>query len=444
MVDLGFLRELNKQFTLDPLAADDPRYVDVVPPQSTVAAALRSDLDLADRPLTLVVAGARGSGKSTQFNRLAADLEASGAYRCVVVDALDYLNGSQPLEIRQLLLIVVADVARQFAGELVAGQHGARERLVTILKRFHLDLKLPGGVELSASAKELKASAAGQSLTIDLTKIDGRVDAFALAQVTEQMRDMRGFEEEVRGFFSALRVQLGCQFVVIVDSIDKFRGSGIDDVDVQRSIARVFVQFREQLRFESHHSIYTVPVHLNYTDPAFSQSYDAAFRFVPIVKLHSMKGERDESAFERLRQVFERRRLNDRRGWDDLMTAEHRDRLIEASGGQLRDLVRLTREVISQVNRYHVDRVVSAELIDGAIAEIQRDFGSLTAEMTALVEEVNATNGVPTIRDSEIPMLARLLEGHVLLAHQNGGLWFEVHPLAAAALDERKRLQQGR
>lgn len=82
---------------------------------------------------------------------------------------------------------------------------------------------------------------------------------------------------------------------------------------------------------------------------------------------------------------------------------------------------------------------MSAAIVSEAISTVQRDFADLYAEDIALVSKVRAANGAPDVTEDELPRLGRLLEAHVLVAHQNGTIWFAVHPLAGAAIAERQR-----
>jgi hypothetical protein len=446
--NLQLFKELTKQFTLDPLEADDPRYVQLRPAGESAVDALRTDLELAERARVLLVAGARGAGKSTEFNRLKVELEASGQYRVAIVDALAYLNGSQPLDIHKLLLILVARTVEVFVNEINDDTHPTtKARLLGLLKRLKIGIKV-AGAEFNVSSEGVTAGFAGQSMTIDLSGGTQEVQSNLLDQVRTETADLHGFVEDVRGFFQDLRRDLGKDLVVIVDSLDKFRGTRETDVEIQRSIATLFVQYREQLGFPSHHMIYTIPAHINSTDPSVAAAYDGAIRFVPVVKLFE-QGDKDETApvaksIRLMTEVATARRTEHGGNVLNLFGTEndHLQRVIIASGGQLRDLFRVLREIVAIAHRRRVALPVPTLVVDEAIAAIQRDFADLYAEDIELVSKVREANGVPDVTEEELPRLGRLLEAHVLLAHQNGVIWFAVHPLAQQAISERKR-QQG-
>ena len=446
--NLQLFKELTKQFTLDPLEADDPRYVQLRPTGESAVDALRTDIVLAERARVLLVAGARGAGKSTEFNRLKVDLEASGAYRVAIVDALAYLNGSQPLDIHKLLLILVARTVEVFVDEINDDTHPTtKTRLLGLLRRLKIGLKV-AGAEFNVSAAGVSAGFAGQSMTIDLSGGTQEVQSNLLDQVRNEAADLHGFVEDVRGFFQDLRRDLGQELVIIVDSLDKFRGTRETDVEIQRSIATLFVQYREQLGFPSHHMIYTIPAHINATDPSVAAAYDGAIRFVPVVKLFG-QGDRDETepipnSVRLMTEVAQARRTKHNEDVHNLLgtDSDHLKRVIIASGGQLRDLFRVLREIVAIAHRLKVALPVPTAVVDQAIAAIQRDFADLYAEDIELIAKVRDSNGAPDVTEEELPRLGRLLEAHVLLAHQNGVIWFAVHPLAQQAINERKR-QQG-
>ncbi len=57
-----------------------------------------------------------------------------------------------------------------------------------------------------------------------------------------------------------------------------------------------------------------------------------------------------------------------------------------------------------------------------------------TEEQLDFLVRVNDGDGSVVPSASEVGMMARLLQGHMLLSHLNGADWYEVHPLARRAL----------
>ena len=111
------------------------------------------------------------------------------------------------------------------------------------------------------------------------------------------------------------------------------------------------------------------------------------------------------------------------------------DEVIHASGGHLRDLFTLLRQLINLVLRLSVPLPVLDEHIEEAIGNVAHDFSQLTAQQESFLHRVSAGNGSVRPEDSEVKRIALLLQSPMLLGHLNGtGGWYEVHPLARRAL----------
>jgi hypothetical protein len=74
------------------------------------------------------------------------------------------------------------------------------------------------------------------------------------------------------------------------------------------------------------------------------------------------------------------------------------------------------------------------EHVEEAIGLIAHDFMKMTAEQKAFLRHVASGDGTVDPQESEVQLMARLLQSHMLLGHLNGQDWYEVHPLARKAL----------
>jgi hypothetical protein len=110
------------------------------------------------------------------------------------------------------------------------------------------------------------------------------------------------------------------------------------------------------------------------------------------------------------------------------------DLLIQASGGHLRDLFTLLRQLVNLILRRSVPLPVTTEHIEEAISYVAHDFSTITQEQERFLRSVAAGDGTVRPADDEIQLMARLLHSHMLLGHLNGQDWYEVHPLARRSL----------
>ena len=75
------------------------------------------------------------------------------------------------------------------------------------------------------------------------------------------------------------------------------------------------------------------------------------------------------------------------------------------------------------------------EHVEEAISLVAHDFLAMTAEQEAFLRWVASGDGTVRPAESEVQLMAKLLQSHMLLGHLNGQDWCEVHPLARRALD---------
>ena len=109
--------------------------------------------------------------------------------------------------------------------------------------------------------------------------------------------------------------------------------------------------------------------------------------------------------------------------------------IISASGGHLRDLFTIITQLLNQIMRQSLSLPLNAAQVDEAIRDSAYGFGSPTKEQLDFLIRVDASpDGSIVPEAGEVGMMARLLQGHMLLSHLNGSDWYEVHPLARRAL----------
>jgi hypothetical protein len=239
--------------------------------------------------------------------------------------------------------------------------------------------------------------------------------------------------EEVAAFLSTLLPagDPGQGSVIIVDGLEKLRGTSENDVAVQESVQALFVAHASKLKFSSHHMIYTVPTYLQFTSPG-ALPFDSRVLPVPVPHVRPRPGQAADTVattVAELREVVSRRLPA-----DEIFAGKQLDKVIEASGGHLRDLFTLLRQVVNLMLRRSLTPPLRDEHVEEAIGLVAHDFMKMTAEQKAFLHQVAAGDGTVDPKESEVQLMARLLQSHMLLGHLNGQDWYEVHPLARRAL----------
>ena len=193
--------------------------------------------------------------------------------------------------------------------------------------------------------------------------------------------------------------------------------------------AGLFVRDSDKLHFGSLHTVYTVPPLLQFEAPG-ALPYDGPVRPVPVPHVRQADGNPFDDGIAQIREVVSRRIA-----WEQLLGEDDRLRaVILASGGHLRDVFRILEEIISSAYGRGAELPVDADHVEDALTVVARDFASISAENAECLEQVHGQHGNPRFAAGQAERLAGLLDTHMLLAHRNGELWNEVHPLARHAL----------
>ncbi len=434
-VSRGELRKWHHALTLGPLAADDPRYVELQDAGRGAVDEIMAEIELHFDSTTQLLSGPSGSGKTTELLRLQHELEQAG-FRVVLLDATRYVNESAPISITEFLVALglgASDALHR--PEHTKPDFGAR--LLTLLRRLNVSLDV-GPLSASVSSDAVSVGALGATLEVDIQR-----ELTSSRPFVDELRSKLSFHigqlyDEVAAFVADLIAQTepereSAGFVFLVDSLERIRGTTDDDEEVQASVQRLFVNHASRLKFTAHHTVYTVPTYLQLTTPG-ALPYDSRVHPVPVPHLTTRDGKIDAAALEslaELREVVHRRLPVERIFAEDTQL----DQIIRASGGHLRDLFTLLRQLINLVLRLSVPLPVSDEHIEEAIGNVAHDFSQLTTQQESFLRRIAAGDGSVRPEESEVQRMALLLQSHMLLGHLNGtGDWYEVHPLARRAL----------
>jgi hypothetical protein len=425
-----FLKRLYARLDDEPLQPEnhelyEPLYSN--PEKEDPVALMRRRINLSKVESFQLFSGFRGTGKTTELFRLKRELENLGGYFVIYADAIEYINPAEPIDISSLLIALAGAFSDRLEAELGAGI--VRESFGARFMRF-LDTKVvinEGGTKIEAGVPGIKAA-------IDL-KFELKSDSTFRQNVKKAFGTRRmEFKDEVNSFF-AEGVRLirqdrgsGTKIVFIFDQLEQMRGAlGLEE-GVIRSVERIFSVDIDLLRLQYIHTIYTVPPWLN-----FLGAQQVSVETLPAVHLWRNDPERspDEFAWAAYRRLV-RRRLEDS-GLQRLFGAapdaanESVDRLIEMSGGQIRDMLRLLREVVLRSGALPVPR----SLIERAITAVRGDFLPIAQEDAKWLDLIarNRVTALPSTEAGPVMRLARFLDNHSVLFFKNGEAWYDVHPL---------------
>ncbi|MFD2234599.1 hypothetical protein [Phaeospirillum tilakii] len=353
-----------------------------------------------------------GCGKSTELSRMCQELEDPHRYWVVRIDLLELIDAHDARYSDVWLA-----VAQKLVDKLEEQGIGVEPVVLNRLRNWfaervltHEELgELKAGIDFEASA------GAGLPLIAKL-----------LARFTTSVKVGSSYRETLRtvmrnsygDFVAALNLLItnaaakiraagkGQEILFVIDGADRFRGE---------DWRRFFVEEVNQLVLVRCIAVYTAPMALK-SSGARLDLFDSLV--LPMVKLHEFDAanSRREAGFTAMRQVVLKRchyRL-----FDSLETL---DRLIEFSGGHLRDLLRLLYFACIEAE----GAVLDSASVEAAAQRLASEYRSwvLAEDYPILVEAARQPQNLGV---SEA--VTRLVEGGALLEY-NSGSWRQPHPV---------------
>ena len=416
-----FLRDFFRQVSDQPLRPTDERYIHLY---DAPEMASNDPVELLARSIewTLgesvqLLSGFRGTGKSTELGRLQQRLEGNG-YLVFRTDIEDYLNLSLPIDVSDFLMAVSGAFSDAIARSEFAAKHLELtpywDRLGNLLDRIQFS-------GLSASLGPGIASASVQLNLKNDPSFKQRLQEHMAGHLGALVSDVREFIETC---VRTLKEQQGNdrEVVLLVDSIEHFRGTLVNAKEVQSSVETLFVSHSEKLRLPYLHVVYTVPPYLKVRYSNLGALYEPGGIYVlPALKLHDKEGACVQSGYDSMERV-----VRARGDWEALLGDRPTlDRLIRYSGGHLRDLLRLLAEVMRRARTLPA----SKDTVTAAIDQLRTEFLPIADNDARWLADIARSHQTALADTKDLPELARFFDTHLALCYRNGDEWYDVHPL---------------
>ena len=189
------------------------------------------------------------------------------------------------------------------------------------------------------------------------------------------------------------------------------------------SVATMFLTHAGWLKLPCH-VVYTFPLWLRYRSANLGASYHGEPMVLPMVKVVGKDGTAWEPGLERLRKIVASR-LDERAIFGDDWTMTLRP-LLQASGGYLRDVLRMVRSVLTTEKTFPIRPEAASRVID----RLAEDYGRtvLGTDLDALAS-LAKTHRLPKDGVEQLAAFGRLVERLLVLAYRNGEEWYDVHPM---------------
>ncbi len=367
-----------------------------------------------------LLSGHRGSGKSTELNRLVLKEEIKNKYLVVKFSVLTQLD---------LNNLQYIDLMFEILHQLVKAAEGAGVRISENVIEEISTLVTGTKVEEIIKRKE-KGFDAKAGLTLPLlSKLLGSISAeFHKGVITrETIRKEYGFRlteflDKSNQLINDIRNKLKKAPLVIVEDLDK----------VNTEIGRkVFCEHAPQLTQFNCHIIYTCPIFLVFSpDGAVLDSYFNEKTVIPMIKLTTEAGEKalENVVYRRIeKELFEHGVVEE---------------LIKKSGGSLRDIFYILKEaaILGRAKGKIDIQTLTAgsrkvrNTLKATLSESgEGDWKIIPKDLFAKLKEIAEGQKDPD-QDKE---LMQLLYTRCVLQYNGNDIWYDVHPLIREILKDR-------
>ncbi len=423
-MDFERLRDLYNRCNPDePLSPGDARNVDIdgrgVRGENWTDKLARQ-IELSTTPVCQLFTGLRGTGKSTEIQRLAARLSdpARRNLLTVLIDADDVLDLTAEIDVSDVLALVLlhterAVLAAEGGNGADALTDGPVQRLWAWLSKTDVEIgKMTAGVE------------AGAKMGVDLNLKTNPTIRHRVREIVA--RHLGTFVRFVHDELIALEwraKKVGRSGIVILfDSLEKLRGTSLTWKPVLESAERIFATGAPYLQLPVH-ALYTIP-------PALARRMTDPVAFLPMIKVRSAEGTLHPEGVEVIADLVVKRL--DPAGLADLFGPDAiRDRLRAIalwSGGYPREIVRLLQTLL-ELESFPV----SAETLERELHRAGNTYRGIVYDSGAipLLAAVNRTKRLIPKDDHEREAADLFLQNNVILRYLNDEEWMDVHPAVA-------------
>jgi hypothetical protein len=389
---------------------------------------LAAQIDFSLSAGTYLFTGNQGTGKTTELMRLAKRLKGLGC-EVFYVDLSDYLSLTQRIEITDFLIGVLGALSEKVSARfgVEVGQAGFFARAWSFLQS---EVKFD---EVSLPAGPMEFKAALRHTRTFTEELQDRTRS----HVQELVQKARQFVLEVVELIRKRRGAPDMKVVLIVDSVERLRGSGTPEEihAVFQSAVQLFSADSASLRFMGMSVVYTVPPYLQALAGRLGSLY-AGGRVYALPSVHIYEccpgaSERARSSDEGLAKMLE---IVDRRfrGRSEFFSDAQLRRLAENSGGDLRDYFRMLRLAITGTLQAGIP--ATDDLLRRAEDAVRSDMPVIADDDRAWLRRIEHDHqpGLPSL--AKLPDFARLQQGGYVLQYRNGEDWFAVHPLLRKGL----------
>jgi len=415
----------------EPLPADSPFYVPILEsdPSKDPILNLWQRISLSESESVNLLTGFRGNGKSTELRRLKKLLENDGCI-VVLIDMFDNLLMTKPVELSDFVLSLMAALAQEV-------EKFGLQNVLSLNYWERLSSFLTTEVELDKIDLQLKGAGVAAKLGMKLKSepdFKERVQTHLRGHLSRLIEDA---QEYVTELIDALRKQSNnpdLKVVLLVDSLEQIRGIGDEAQQVHDSVVELFSGQAANLTFPKLHIVYTIPPYLQALSKNLGRSMGGhSIISWPNIHIRNKQGDVDMEGAEIMFHIISKRFSQ----WESLISKDQLLRLAKASGGDLRDYFRLIKECVLALRIERMgrpDALLSEAMVKRVEEQLLSDLLPIAEEDAQWLAKIHKSKEASLPKTEDLHVLARFLDGNMIMNYLNGQPWYDIHPLLVDVL----------
>lgn len=414
MSDTNFWKPVYQLFKPDqPLATPEELRNFYIQRANSPVKELVSFLEMEETPVQFLLAGHRGSGKTTELRKIEQELK--DEYLVLWIDTetpLDRFN----IGYAEVVVLIGYEIYQR------AIKHSWFSRKAKLIKDLENSLKTIALADKRTSDEKLGTSEWLEKLGVMLKHGLTR-EVTKTLNISPSLSEML---DRVNTIIEAAEKERNQKLLVIVDGLDRHEYS----VALSMFSSRLLTDL-------GCHIIYTIPISLRYS-PYFVQArefFQCLDLTNPPVFLCDQNGcptpTRDDAGRRVLASVIKARLSSLGQDYESLFHPPALDLLCEKSGGVMRDLIRLAQYACQKAKGKGI-RVVDLETAQDALIKGRSDstIHDYHYPELARIHRTGKLSTTPIPNRQDMTICDELLHNKLALAYEDSkGRWYDVHPI---------------
>jgi len=382
---------------------------------------MASVIGLAPGPTCQLLCGQRGSGKTTEINKLILQLRSANPPYFVIYCETDNYLDINDVEYPDVLLAIAQQLNLDCIKEGIQLSPGK-------VRSFWDEVKGILGAQVIPTKTKVKAGIMDFEFDIKQSP-DNR------KKIREHLKPRATrFQEAVNEVILKAADELSTRYaglVVIVDNLDRvFRNVIPGTIPAQTNHDALFIEASDYLKGVACHVIYTIPPALLYSlnGAKLGPLYGRLPQVLPMVPVSRRTGEEDEAGMKRLEEAVEKRLKRAGIAMKDAFNPETLRRLCTVSGGYLVTLMALMRA-----------NVIYSKALPFTLKVLERTINDhRDAKVTALSIKPDRWQILRQVAQKKAPVSSEeypaLLDTLMVLEYRDAeGPWHDVDPIVKEA-----------